>query len=88
MLGIKTTQGQTTFCPPVPFQIGITEALNKEDGKYENVPKIIEENCIMLTKALRQKGFTVYECTFFFLIRWLISSGCFFVSQRQRKKIE
>nr|AIT70227.1 aspartate aminotransferase [Dictyopteris undulata] len=59
--GVMVHHMNMSYCAPSPLQHGLAVALEAEDGTFEGIPKIVEENARILGDALREKGFGVSQ---------------------------
>ncbi|CAM9133106.1 unnamed protein product [Sphacelaria rigidula] len=59
--GLIVYHTSTSYCSPSPLQHGLSVALEAEDGKFEGIPALIEENARVLGDVLREKGFGVTQ---------------------------
>eukprot|EP00904_Undaria_pinnatifida_P001078 jgi/Undpi1/10971/HiC_scaffold_30.g13272.m1 len=59
--GLSVYHGNTSYCAPSPLQHGLSVALEAEDGLFEDIPKLVEGNALLLGDALREKGFAITQ---------------------------
>ncbi|CAM9799004.1 unnamed protein product, partial [Laminaria digitata] len=59
--GLSVYHGNTSYCAPSPLQHGLSVALEAEDGSFEDIPKLVEGNALLLGDALREKGFAITQ---------------------------
>nr|AIT70216.1 aspartate aminotransferase [Desmarestia viridis] len=59
--GLAVYHVATSYCAPSPLQHGLAVALDAEDGSFEDIPKLVEGNALVLGDVLREKGFIVSQ---------------------------
>ncbi|CAM9158806.1 unnamed protein product, partial [Discosporangium mesarthrocarpum] len=48
--GLGKLHSSLTYCAATPLQYGLSEALGKEDGSFEGIPRLIEGNAAILAE--------------------------------------